>query len=330
MTSRKTIAFFVLTLIAAAAGFLVGKSPAAGADAEPAKSPRSLLLVAAHPPRMLPSAAADRDNYQRYIETQCVLIKSGLVINSALQQREIAQLPAIKNQADPISWLEQVVKVTRLKDTELLQVELAERSGASGKDQAAIVNAVVRAYMEQVVNLDIKRRADRHGKLKKIRQTYAEILKERRETARKLSESLASGEPLTGPEISRLGRHRENLIAQWLKLRLDQSEAETLLARRKKAVGAASDQARKEIAQFEDRLAVLIDQQKILNAELEWVTHDLRLAAVNGLNLEELKDEIALMEEASRKVAAEVEALNVELDAPPRVRVLEGAVPPAR
>ena len=39
-----------------------------------------------------------------------------------------------------------------------------------------------------------------------------------------------------------------------------------------------------------------------------------------------MKFEIAQLEESCRKVAAEVEKLNVELSAPPRVRVIEDPV----
>jgi len=352
MSIRKPIAFFVLALIAATAGLLVVNRPALGADVEPATSPRSLLLIAIDPPRLLPAAGNLRDNdpftplYAKYLgllpatgdhrddgkrelETQCVLIKSRLVVSAALRQPEISQLPAIKNQPDPIAWLQQILDVINLKDTEVLQVSLSPRSGASGKDQAAIINAVVNAYMEEVVNVDLKRREDRLGKLKQIKQSYADILKERRETVRKLSSSLGRKKPLTGPEENSLLRRRDNLLAQRLKLRLDRAEAETVLARRKKAAGAETDPRRKEIAQLEDRLAVLTAHEKVLQEELEHVSRERQnAAAVQGLDLEDLKEDIAQMQDVARKVGAEVEALNIELEAPPRVRVIEEAVPP--
>ena len=46
--------------------------------------------------------------------------------------------------------------------------------------------------MDEVVNVDTKRRADRHAKLKKIKEKYTEILKERREHLRKLAETVGS------------------------------------------------------------------------------------------------------------------------------------------
>ena len=48
---------------------------------------------------------------------------------------------------------------------------------------------------------------------------------------------------------------------------------------------------------------------------------------VQTLDLTANEREIALMEDAAQKVAAEVEAWNVELEAPPRIRLIEEAAP---
>ncbi len=47
-------------------------------------------------------------------------------------------------------------------------------SGDDPQELAGIVNAVKKAYMDEVVNVDTKRRTDRHGKLKKIKEQYTE------------------------------------------------------------------------------------------------------------------------------------------------------------
>ena len=171
--------------------------------------------------------------------------------------------------------------------------------------------------MDEVVNVDAKIRTDRHDRLKKIKQNYAENLKERRENLRKLSSSVGRGEPLAGLEKDVLPRLYHDLRTQRVKLRIERAEAETILARRKGAPGAGNDPVRKEIAQIEDRLAVLSAGQKVLDEELERVSHEIHGAGDRDLDLESVKDDIAQMEDSSRKVSAEVEALNVELQAPP-------------
>ena len=49
------------------------------------------------------------------------------------------------------------------------------------KRSRSIVNAVKRAYVEEVVNVDLKERTKRHDKLKKIKEHYEQMLTERHE-----------------------------------------------------------------------------------------------------------------------------------------------------
>jgi chromosome segregation ATPase len=166
---------------------------------------------------------------------------------------------------------------------------------------------------------------ERYDTLKKLATKYAEILKGRRDTLRSLSASLDSSEPLLGFERSGPQRRAENLKAQRTKHRLDRAEAETLLARRKKAADK-TEPIRKEIAQLEDRLAILTAQQKVVDEELEGVARQKHSHATLELDRKEITDEITQLEHTAVKIGAEIEALSVELTSPPRVRVIEEAV----
>jgi polysaccharide biosynthesis transport protein len=322
MRTRKQLAWksAVFMLVATASGLLVWSLRARGAE-----SARALLHVAAHAPKLSFATSDNSGDYNDYLQTQFALMKSRLVINTALQQPAIAQLAAIRKQPDPVAWLEQNLDMSNVKNSEVVQVSLSPRCGASGKDQAAIINAVVSAYLQEVAFVDVKRLADRHSQLKKIKQTYTEIIKERRETARKLSESVGSGGHASAVEQNSLAHRYERLLDQRVKLRLDRADAETLLERRQKAANRETDLVRKEITQLEERLAILIAQERVLQDELNQVTGKKRSAAEGSLDLKSLNDEIAQMEEAARKVGAEVESLNIELAAPPRVRIIDNA-----
>ena len=111
--------------------------------------------------------------------------------------------------------------------------------------------------MDEVANVYTKQRSARHDKLKKLKTQYGEMLRERRDNLRKLSVYVGSHESFTSQEKKVLPRLYHDLRTQRVKLLLERAEAETLLARRKKAEGAATEPVRKEIAQIEDRLAVL-------------------------------------------------------------------------
>jgi hypothetical protein len=328
MRNRKQLAWksSVLMLVVTMSGLLVWSLRTWGAD--PEKGPRAFLQIAARAPRLSFTSRDNSEDYNDYLQTQFALIKSRLVLNVALQQPAIAQLAAIRRQPDPIEWLAQNLEMSNVKHSEVARVSLSPHCGASGTDQVAIINAVVNAYMQEVASVDRKRQADRHSKLKKIKQTYTEIIKERRESARKLSESVGSDGHPSAAEQNSLAHRYERLLDQQLKLRLDRAAAEIVLGRRQKAANRETDPVRKEIAQLEDRLAVLTAQDKVFQDELSQVADKKRSAVEASLEVKALNDKIAQMEDAARKLGAEVESLNIELAAPPRVQIIENAVPP--
>ena len=314
---------FLLAIIVAAGGYAAWKSYPAKFKAQ------ALLQVSAQEPKLRSETVETEvgDDFKRYQLTQVALVKSQLALTAALKDRAVSAYRIIREHRDPIVWLQDNLEVEFVGGSEVMRIAL---SGNDPDEVAGIVNAVKKAYMEEIVNVDIKRRADRYDKLRKLKTQYENILKERRENLRKLSEAVPTDDGLVAVEREKaelLLSH--TLWSERLKLRLAQAEAETLLARRTEVVGAATDAVRKEIAQIEDRIAVVMARQKVLDRELEEMNRRSSIrpeVARTKLDLSQMKFEIAQLEEASRKVAAEVEKLNVELSAPPRVRVIEDAV----
>jgi hypothetical protein len=281
-----------------------------------------------HPPRVLFATTDNRDDpadYPRFLRTQEALIRSRFVLSAALRDPMIARLPWLKDRPDPVAWLQKSLEVTNSKDTEILQISMATGSGLSGTDQAAVINAVTKAYMDEVVNRDAQVRQKRHETLKGYAVKYTGILKEKRENVRKLAETVGSGQPISDREKDELHRLHYDLRTRRVQLRLERSEVETLLARRKKADGTTTEPARKEIAQLEDRHAVLTARQDALDAEMERLNREMHEATSRVLDLHEHQDEIAQMQKTADRIGAEVEALNVEIEAPPRIRLIDEA-----
>jgi hypothetical protein len=325
--------FFFLTLIALAMGLAVWSLPALRAAQEAGTRLHATFLIATHPPRVVFSTAdvelssgGGSDEYERYMNTQRALIESQLVLNAALAEPAVRKLTSIQNRPDPIAWLQQVVEVRHPKDTEILEIYLAAGSGASSDDEAAIINAVARAYMEEVVNVETKMRMDRHQRLKKIKDNCANALKERQDTVRKLSERVGSDGPIAGVREDILSRLYYDLGSQRVQLKLERAEAETLLGRRRKTAGDATGSARKEIEQIEDRLAMLGARDAAIVEELKQMGREIQTTLSNTLDLTSFQDEISELRDAARKVGAEIEKLNIELEAPPRIRKVEDAV----
>ncbi len=75
-------------------------------------------------------------------------------------------------------------------------------------------------------------------------------------------------------------------------------------------------------------LAELTELETSLKAELKNLQEQSKTLNTKTLDLTALSEEVSQLLSTSSQVSTEVEALNVELQAPPRVRTIEDAVPP--
>ncbi len=380
------------------------------------KAQARLQVIAQQPKVLFRTVETENgDDYHRYQTTQLTLIKSRLVLNTALQDDKVKNYRMILEQDDPVTWLQEKLKVEFISGSEIMELSL---SGSNPQELAGLVNAVKKAYIEEVVEVDIKKRSDRHAKLKKIKQSYAEILKERRDHQRKLAVTVGSDDRQTLALRQQYAmEHMASLRTELLDVQSQKRKAEALLklrrpvedradpgtpgvsaaelermidqdpgvtrlveklataeerltsesdkiwtvarrgtadpsiknlrdyvvstrkslARRREAVRAdVIKQLRNERDDdhstpsdpAEQQLAMLNDLEQRLTDEINTVDKGNQSMTENTLDLRELQEEVAQMEAAALKVGAEVESLNVELDAPPRIKTIEDAVVP--
>ena len=410
---RQMLALGVAILAAATCG------PAAWFFVPPAqfKAQARLQVIAQQPKVLFRTVETEAgDDYHRYQTTQLTLVKSRLVLNTAIQDEHVSKYRMVQEQEDPITWLQEKLKVEFISGSEIMEISL---SGNHAEEVAGLVNAVKKGYVEEVVIVDIKKRADRYATLKKIKQNYTEILKERREHQKKLALTVGSDDRQTlairqqyamehvgalrselldiqsqkrkAESQLRIRRPRENAVdpssrgasAAEVNRMIEQdpgvinlaaklADAEERLSSETKRVrsiarqGAAdpsikvmrdqvrvgSDLTRKTTSDGADRrdpsnsaatdegepsipsdpngqqLVMLNDLEQRLTDEINSVDKGNRSMTENTLDLRELQEEVAQMESAALRVGAEVESLNVELDAPPRIRPIEDAIVP--
>ena len=155
---------------------------------------RSLIRVATTPPKIVFDTHEAGTNYFTYQRTQVTLVKSRLVINSAIRDPKVAALATVKEQADPVEWLEKALMVDFPGGSEILQVAL---SGDRPDDLALLVNSVIDSYMDNVVNREARDRLGRHEGLKKIYEQYQTGLESKRKVLKQLAESLGSSDKQT-------------------------------------------------------------------------------------------------------------------------------------
>ena len=164
-------------------------------------------------------------------------------------------------------------------------------SGDDGQELAGLVNAVKNAYIDVVVTVDAKRRADRYAQLKKLKATYGEALKERRNALRKLAESVGSTEDRAG-ETKDFARSLPTAQGSADPAPAGPRRGGSPARAAMKSAAQETDQGRKEIGQLEDRLAVLSSKQKVLDEELERVINEMRSGTSQMLDLKAQKDEV--------------------------------------
>src|SRR5262249_43361439 len=109
----------------------------------PKQSARTLLSVNSNRPVVLFPTHEPTPEFATYQKTQVALIKSRLVLNAALRQPGAAELSVIRQQRDPVAWLESELQVDYTLGPEVLRIAL---TGDRPDELAVLVNAVTDAY----------------------------------------------------------------------------------------------------------------------------------------------------------------------------------------
>ena len=379
---------------------------------------QAVLQVAAQPPQVLFRTVETQgggNDYIRYQKTQLGLVKSRFALNAALQEEGVKKYRMLRDLEDPIKWLQDTLEVSFVAESELMEIAL---SGNLPEELAGLVNAVKKAYMDEVVNVEHKRRLERHDTLKRLSKQYADTLKGRRETLRRLAESVGSDNretlaiqqqfaiehlaavkkellevqsqkrkaeallktrrlesfqetvapTVSNAEVDRLIEQDPKICALSANLanmqqRLASESAHSKQVARNSAMDPVLNGLRAEVASLKkslareraairpivmirqiqnpdtdapvsqdvetrQQLAMLEDLEQRLNGDIKSLSEGNHSLTVNTFGLQEIQDDIAQIQEAANKIGSEVEALNVELGAPPRIRVVEDAVVP--
>jgi len=126
----------------------------------------ALLRVARDEESLLQSGPVYRDPkaFDTYRRTQMTLLRSPLVLAAALRDEAINQLPVVRQQSDPVSWLEDELLLDYPGDSEVLRVRM---KGTQPDQLAKIVNSVVAAYLEEIVQAESREKLRIQDLLKK-------------------------------------------------------------------------------------------------------------------------------------------------------------------
>jgi uncharacterized protein YoxC len=261
----------------------------------------------------------------RFREAQVEFLESRRVLNAALRDATLAELPSIKQQQDPVDWLRRRLRVETKGN--LMKVSL---TGGTPMEQVALVNGIVAAYVSEIVMLE---RLKRHQRFDSVKQLFEGLQASLREKRAQIA-SLDAAAGLSGTQ--ELRARRPELVTQQLsqcasrrlEAMLLRTEAEVLL-RLTRENSKGGESTGQQIAQLEERIAVLTAQEELLDKEtarLEAVLAE-PVSSINreASDVEQLGDQVAHLERATRKLSDEIARNTLELEAPDAVVLLEKA-----
>lgn len=121
---------------------------------------RTQVAIAISQPGVLADGGGvDLSTYQR---RQTALVKSRHVLQTAIDRPRVRDLTAIRNNSDPVGWLERELKAD-FKVPGMLQITL---DGPDPHDLVVLLDAIREAYLEQGVN---KESTDKKAALERVR-----------------------------------------------------------------------------------------------------------------------------------------------------------------
>src|SRR5262245_36576900 len=112
-----------------------------------------------------------RTDFVTYLKTTSALLKSEFVLNAAL--RDIKDCPTIKAQKDPIKFLDEELVVTWQDGSEVVRITFKSHEPADAK---RIVDAVLNAFLKEVVQKDVQEKRALLGKIEESQVKMREIL----------------------------------------------------------------------------------------------------------------------------------------------------------
>ncbi len=254
-----------------------------------------------------------------------------MILRAALRNPKVAKLSSVqhkKGSGDLVKWFADRLQVSFPGKSEIMEVSLRTDDGI---DAPTLLNAVVDAYMSEVVNAERDRMQRRYDELDII-------CNDKEQELRTGNEKTSKAWPDKWEElIPKCCNMRQKLIfdeiallqTQLAKATFEVNRYKVDLAVQRAYLADAKDGARDPIVKEIKRLQVTIDVTGQQNATLAKKIKELGTEAVllsaEPVDLQMIRDRIKNLTASLSKFAAEKDRLRVELRATPRVTLMEPA-----
>ena len=325
----RTVSSFTVLILATLAGGAA--LPAAEPDPATESTARkytatACLMVEWQEPHILSQAAGKFDpaEFECFRTTQMQLLKSRLVLTAALRNPKLRGLPGVLREDArhrALAWLHKEIRVECPDErTGIITVSV---SNSNPEEAAALVNAVVDAYMNEVVNYDRQMRRDRLSDLQQICAEKENEVRTKREQLKQVVESVGAATSPAEAAIRQQLATDKCLLLQKELLAL-RSEYQRALGDLKVQKAAGGDTKRLE-AQNDSLRELLAAREKEYDRAYGAAVAEGAASIAATMAAEEVR----LHEQVLRTVTVEREMLRIELHARPRVRVIGDPNTPA-
>jgi hypothetical protein len=176
---------------------------------------RALVQFAINPTQILNPSPDNKVDNRSYPKMQMALILSRPMLEAALKDPTLAELSLIRDQKDPVAWLEThlVVEPHKLgligSVPDVCAIKLSDRSP---QEVAVLVNGFTDAYLREVIAMERKRGMDRLAKLHEICADYEANLRSKQDQLKGMGES--ANAVRAKPSTVVIGRDAAGLYAQ--------------------------------------------------------------------------------------------------------------------
>src|SRR5262245_39194590 len=141
-----------------------------------------LHMAAADPAKMFERDESGRSEFITFLKSQASIIKSEVVLKPALNHSKISNTITLQRYDDPVRWLEENLVVEYSENSEYFKILL---TGDNPQELADIINAVIDAYIREVVTKDKNVRNAGITELENIEKTLRESVRNMQDLVRR-------------------------------------------------------------------------------------------------------------------------------------------------
>jgi len=272
---------------------------------------------------IVPARKADPVEFECYKATQQQLMRSPFVLTAALQDGAVRGMPSVRREDErhnALRWLVQRIRVGfPEKNGAVMAVSI---TAADPEEAAALVNAVVRAYMHEIVDPELTQRTIRLDQLQQLYADRENVARNGRAQLKEVEERLG----ISGAEDVKIRQQFavEKRLDSWKELAASKRDLRRARGELKVQKALKEDTKRQE-AQVQILEEIVQECQK----EADQYAKEADQIGRTSTDVEMQRAELKRLDQTLTAIAEERQRLEVEFQSAPRVKVLGNPEHPA-